>query len=134
MPWLYVQSTGELMAPDGTHAGTGYSGFAAGKNNPAAQNQVGVGPIPCGMYTIGAPQCVPPDKAGPHGPFILPLTPDPANQMFGRAGFLMHGDSIATPGTASHGCIIQERPVRERVAAARLTGADGAQLRVVSSR
>lgn len=96
-------------------AGTGYSGFEAGKNNPALQNVANVGPIPQGRYTIGKPECV--DSPGPHGPFVMRLTPDAANQMFGRDGFLIHGDSIVKPGTASHGCIIMGRLIRNAIAA-----------------
>jgi len=112
--WTYQQTTGKLSR-DGTPEGSGYSGFQAGKNNPAMQNVANVGPIPQGKYSIGAPQCV--DSPGPHGPFILPLTPDSANQMFGRSGFLIHGDSIVQPGTASHGCIIMARLIRDAIAA-----------------
>jgi hypothetical protein len=43
------------------------------------------------------------------------LTPAPENTMFGRDGFLMHGDSIEHPGCASEGCIIVGRAVREAV-------------------
>jgi hypothetical protein len=112
--WTYRQSTGEL-ARDGVTAGTGYSGYETGRNNPAMQDVENTGPVPQGIYTIGAPQCV--ESPGPHGPFILPLTPDPANTMFGRSGFLIHGDSIARPGFASRGCIIAGRLIREAIAA-----------------
>src|SRR5579864_6316798 len=112
--WIYKQSSGELSR-DGLGVGGGYAGFEAGKNNPAMQDQENVGPLPQGRYSIGAPQCV--HSPGPHGPFILPLTPDPANQMFGRSGFLIHGDSIVSPGLASHGCIIMGRIIREQIAA-----------------
>ena len=54
--------------------------------------------------------------AGPHGPFVLRLTPAPTNEMFGRDGFLIHGDSIEHPGSASHGCIILPRAIREAIA------------------
>jgi hypothetical protein len=37
--------------------------------------------------------------------------------MFGRSGFLIHGDSIIRPGTASRGCIILAREIREQIAA-----------------
>jgi hypothetical protein len=40
--------------------------------------------------------------------------------MCGRDNFLIHGDSIAAPGTASHGCIILNRLARERIDAARV--------------
>jgi Protein of unknown function (DUF2778) len=112
--WTYKQSNGELSR-DGVVEGDGYSGFEAGRNNPAMQEQPNVGPIPQGRYSIGSPECV--DSPGPHGPFVLRLTPDPANQMFGRAGFLIHGDSIVQPGLASHGCIIMGRIIREKIAA-----------------
>jgi hypothetical protein len=112
--WTYKQTSGELLHND-VHAGSGYSGFGAGKNNPAQQNVADVGPCPQGKYSIGPPECV--GSPGPHGPFVLRLTPDPANVMFGRAGFLIHGDSLANPGAASHGCIIMGRLIREAIAA-----------------
>lgn len=102
-------------ARDGVPAGTCYSGYETGKNNPGMQQVPDTGPVPQGLYSIGAPQCV--ESAGPHGPFILPLMPDPANAMFGRSGFLIHGDSIARPGFASRGCIIADRLIREAIAA-----------------
>jgi hypothetical protein len=46
---------------------------------------------------------------------VMRLTPDPTNEMFGRSAFLIHGDSIKAPGTASEGCIIQSNPVRTLV-------------------
>jgi len=35
--------------------------------------------------------------------------------MFGRRGFLIHGDSKLHPGTASKGCIILPRWARELI-------------------
>ena len=106
--WTYKQSTGELTNAAGDVVAKGYSGAPAGKNNPAMQNVPDVGPIPEGQYTIGTPFNSP-----DHGPFAMHLTPDPANEMFGRSAFLMHGDSLEHPGCASEGCIIMPRPVRE---------------------
>jgi Protein of unknown function (DUF2778) len=111
MPWTYRQASGCLYSPSGAIVGTGYSGAPAGKNNPSCQNQPCVGPIPQGWYTIGVPF-----DSQAHGPAAMRLTPDPGNQMFGRDGFLMHGDSIEHPGAASEGCIIMPRAVRDRVA------------------
>jgi len=108
--WTYEQSTGWLIAPDGSRVSQGYSGAGEGKNNPAMQNVPDEGPIPQGRYTIGEPH-----DSAMHGPFVMTLTPFADDEMFGRAGFLMHGDSIPHPGTASEGCIIQPRAVRERV-------------------
>jgi len=115
--WTYIQKTGELLH-NGAHVATGYSGFndpeagQDGKNNPDLQSVHEVGPIPVGQYSIGTPV-----NTLTHGPFVLPLTPNPSNQMFGREGFLIHGDSVVEPGTASRGCIILARSVRNEVAA-----------------
>jgi len=114
--WTYIQKTGELLH-NGEHVAVGYSGYdnpqtgQNGKNNPDLENVPEVGPIPVGQYSIGSPE-----DTVTHGPFVLPLTPDAANQMFGRDGFLIHGDSVVDPGTASRGCIIMARPVRNEVA------------------
>lgn len=108
--WTYDQFTGMLCAPDGTLAAVGYSGAGDGKNNPAMQNVPDVGPIPQGTYTISQPYNSP-----EHGPFAMPLIPSPANAMFGRSGFLMHGDSLEHPGCASEGCIIMPPQVRQAV-------------------
>lgn len=112
--WTYQQSTGEISLDGGAPQGRGYSGFGAGKNNPALEDEADIGPIPRGRYKIGEPEDL---DGGLHGPFVLPLIPDPANEMFGRSGFLIHGDSISHPGMASRGCIILERAIREQIAA-----------------
>lgn len=112
--WTYKQSTGQLFDSAGTLIATGYSGFGADKNQPANQSVANLGPIPAGEYSIGDPECV--NAPGPHGPFVLRLTPAPTNNMFGRDGFLIHGDSVEHPGTASHGCIILPRVIREAIA------------------
>jgi hypothetical protein len=35
--------------------------------------------------------------------------------MFGRTGFLIHGDAVHAPGTASEGCVILSRTTREQI-------------------
>ncbi len=111
MPWEYSQSTGRLTR-DGKPVSTGYSGSPEGKNNPEKQAVHNVGPIPQGSYTIGVPRL----QTENHGPFVLPLLPADSNEMFGRAGFLIHGDSMKAPGKASQGCIILARSVRDAIA------------------
>ena len=108
--WTYAQGTGKLQH-DGTHVATGYSGAGPGKNNPQMESVPNVGPIPQGDWTIVGP----PVNTEEHGPYILRLQPDERTETFGRSGFLMHGDSKESPGTASHGCVILPRPVREQV-------------------
>jgi hypothetical protein len=114
MPWTYEQSTGKLLDPDGNVVGIGYSGAGDSKNQPDAQNLADKGPIPCGEYTIGKPV-----DTVTHGPYVMPLTPAKSNTMFGRSGFLCHGDSVISPGTASEGCIIQSRDVRNQLGASK---------------
>lgn len=98
--WTYQQSTGRLCY-EGKLVTVGYAGRGLGKNNPAAQEMHGIGPLPVGKYRIGVP------VDGTHlGPYALPLTPDPSNEMFGRGDFYIHDDSIAHPGEASEGCIV----------------------------
>ena len=108
--WIYGQSTGDLYGPDGQITATGYSGARNGKNNPEMQDVSCAGPIPQGRYRLGSPF-----DSSQHGPFAMPLNPDPTNEMFGRSGFLMHGDSLEHPGCASEGCIIMPRVAREAV-------------------
>jgi Protein of unknown function (DUF2778) len=108
--WTYAQRTGELQQ-DGQHVATGYSGAGEGKNNPDMQSVRNVGPIPQGDWTIAGP----PVNTADHGPYVLRLIPNDETETFGRSGFLMHGDSKSAPGTASHGCVIMPRVVREQV-------------------
>ena len=108
--WKYSQSTGTLDDANETFVARGYSGAGVGKNNPAMQNVPDVGPIPQGQYTIN-----PPVDTVEHGPYVLQLVPNDYNEMFGRSGFLIHGDSLEHPGQASEGCIVMSRPVRELI-------------------
>ena len=107
--WRYSQKTGELFLDD-IHIATGYSGHGDSKNHPADEALHNRGPIPRGDYTILAPR-----DTVEHGPCVLPLRPDSENKMYGRGGFLIHGDSIKAPGTASLGCIILSRVIRQRI-------------------
>lgn len=108
--WTYRQSTGELLH-NGQHVATGYSGYGPGKNNPTMEGIRGVGPIPRGRWIISGT----PADTQAHGPYVLRLVPAHGTNTHGRDGFLMHGDSLSGPGTASQGCIITSRNVRERV-------------------
>lgn len=110
--WTWHQQLGELYAADGERAATGYSGHGDGVNNPQLQSVPNVGPIPQGVWMINEPR----DTTG-HGPYVMPLTPKPGTETFGRSGFLMHGDSMEHAGQhlASEGCIILPRMIREEV-------------------
>lgn len=110
MAWEWDQSEGCLYQYGGL-VSRGYSGNGRGKNNPAMQAAVGVGPIPAGKWTITELRL----KGASTGPYTLVLAPKPGTEDFGRSAFRIHGDSIANPGTASHGCIILPRAIRERM-------------------
>ena len=112
--WIWKSTAGELWHDD-TFIARGYSGFGMGQNDPALENVPNIGPIPRGSWAIGAAEYV--DTVGPHGPFVLPLTAKEGTETFGREGFLIHGDSISHAGSASHGCIILPRQIREDIVA-----------------
>lgn len=105
----YEQVTGKFFDGDKV-IGIGWAGHLQGRNNPDMQNVKGVGPLPKGKYIINDPE------DGTHlGPIAFPLTPDPANEMFGRSGFFIHGADIQHPALSSDGCIIQGRVAREYI-------------------
>lgn len=109
MTWFYSQAKG-IVKRDEDIVACGYSGNGECKNKPEKQHVHNKGPIPRGRYTIGKPY-----DTVEHGPYVLRLTPDDENTMHGRGGFLIHGDSRATPGMASEGCIILDRKTREAI-------------------
>jgi hypothetical protein len=112
----YEQATGLLVLHTANpFRAVGYSGKGIGKNNPNLQAVHNVGPIPRGAYRVSAPFTHP-----QKGPLCFRLTPE-GQEMFGRSGFLIHGDSREHPGAASEGCIILPQPARQVLAAHQLT-------------
>lgn len=125
--WTFHQSSGLIEDFKAFRYGVSYAGRGEGKNNPIMQDIHGGarwlngewapvdgltpddwGPLPCGIYVMNAPV-----ETETHGPYVMWLTPDPANEMFGRSSFGVHGDSIEIPGMASEGCICSPRSVRQ---------------------
>lgn len=111
MSWTYQISSGTLLNLNNIAVGKGYAGHGKGLNNPDMMNVPDVGPLPAGKYKIGQPHD---DKHV--GVFALPLTPDADNKMFGRSAFYIHGDNPQLNHTASNGCIILSRAVRNDIA------------------
>lgn len=109
--WRYQQSNGYLSR-DETFVAIGYSGHGEGVNNPAFQGVRNIGPVPQGRYKLGVPY-----HDTERGPCVMPLIAESLSQLLGRSGFLIHGDNKELNQTASHGCIILPRDVRERIAA-----------------
>lgn len=118
LDWVYSQSTGQIIHVDsngnGTNVGSGYAGHGDGVNNPAMQNVPGVGPLPQGVYTI-APQQNNITGNGTNLPSSMRLIPDPSNNMYGRSGFLIHGDNSNGNQSASEGCLVSNRDTRNRI-------------------
>lgn len=108
MPWIYRQRSGALIEPNGTVIAHGYSGFGEGKNNPEMQYVKSVGPVPVGSYKIG-----PPYNSPKVGPYALILDSLPGTDTRGRGDFRIHGDNATN--TASHGCLIFPRNIREAI-------------------
>jgi hypothetical protein len=109
--WTFKITSGTLLDAEGNQAGLGYSGHGDGLNNPAMCNVKDVGPLPQGNYTIGQPR-----DDNEVGKFAMPLTPSPTNTMFDRSAFFIHGDNPAMNHSASDGCIILGRPLRNLIA------------------
>jgi len=114
----YSQTIGIFTMPDGTTY-HGHAGKGAGLNNPEMQNVHGVGPLPQGLYNLetwkdGSAYSAEDARLGP---FVCRLDPDPANEMYGRNGFFLHGGDGSNPPTDSEGCIVLFRAAREAIAA-----------------
>lgn len=127
MTWIYSQSSGKLFDPSGARVATGYAGGNCGKNpegvnNHDMQGVKSIGPLPCGTYTFCEPVL-----QSHLGPFAIPLIPDPSNDMMDRGGFFCHGDKIGEFQSASEGCMIFARAIRESMWAS-----DDHQLQVVA--
>lgn len=108
--WKYEQATGRLFDADGKRVAKGYAGAVGHVNKPESQELVGKGPCPVGIYDID-----PPHTSTKTGPYVMNMIPHPDNVMFGRYAFQIHGDSVKKPGTASNGCLIFARAVRELI-------------------
>jgi len=117
---LYRQSTGRLVCYDYTTGWppyvdtSGYSGAGAGRDNPNMQDVVDVGPIPQGCWRVGAPT-----GSRGTGPYSLPLTPLPDNDVFNTPrdpnSFLIHGPNASRPNDSSSGCPVIDRPSRQAI-------------------
>ena len=127
--FTYHQFSGDIEDFKGARYTGSYAGRGEGKNNPSLQDvRAGCrwnpaaklwipvdgltpndwGPLCRGIYTMQSPV-----DTETHGPYVIWLVPDPANDMFGRGGFGWHGDEIEHPGLASEGCICSAPTLRK---------------------
>jgi lipoprotein-anchoring transpeptidase ErfK/SrfK len=103
--WLHDESSPEKAK----RLGKGYSGHPPHVNETEAEALKARGPIPRGSYRVHRPF----DHVR-LGPGCMFLEPNQGN-LFGRSGFLIHGDNRYGNNSASHGCIILPRAVRIEV-------------------
>jgi hypothetical protein len=106
--WLYVQDSGYLYWQR-AYITTGYAGQGKGLNNADYQHVVGIGPIPRGRWLMGRAFEQHPTSA------TIRLTACPETEAEGRSGFLIHGGRRTGARTASRGCIILPKHVRQRM-------------------
>jgi hypothetical protein len=107
--WTYHSETG-LLEHNGVTLGRGYSGHGEGLNNSAFEAVHDVGPIPRGLWSIGS--FYTDSEKGP----LACILEDKKAVTFGRSGFMIHGDNPEADHSASHGCIILSRPLRQMIA------------------
>lgn len=111
LEFLYDRTTGLIYLCDIEDGraliGRGYAGKGVSRDTPDDEWKRAEGPLPRGMWRIH-----PAISHARLGPYSLPLT-QTEGETFGRTGFYIHGDNAKGDGSASSGCIILPRSVRE---------------------
>lgn len=107
----YSQSSGLVSKESGEAVTQGWAGNGAGKNNPAMQDVRSTGPLPQGLYSVGAWQSHP--RLGPMAAELMQIE----GETFGRSAFFIHGPSLRSEhyGEESRGCIVIPRVGRDLV-------------------
>jgi hypothetical protein len=111
MPWVYKISACKFYLNGIYKFDAVYSGRPGFWNDSTNECVKGKGPLPRGTYTIG--------RAFSHYKtkvYTMRLIPFIENQMCGRDGFMIHGNSTAHPRDASDGCIILNISGRKEIA------------------
>lgn len=111
--FIYVQLSGELFAVNGDFTmplGAGYAGALHGLNNPELDGVRNIGPLPEGEYRM---------RVYPHPRFAEPAIKlvQVKGETHERSGFWIHGDNAKADRSASSGCPVFSRPVRQCIAA-----------------
>ena len=107
----YSQTTGQVTDDNGKSIAKGWAGNGCGRNNPTMQDVHCVGPLPQGVYKIGAWY----DHTR-LGPMVADLH-QISGETFGRNDFFIHGPSSEHYGQESKGCIVVPREDRQRIIA-----------------
>lgn len=111
MTWIYSVRKKSFTHNGNFKFNAMYAGAVGYKDDPQYEKLEGKGPLPRGKYKIKGK----PFKHPHAGPYTLRLTPYPGNMMYGRSGFLIHGDSRERPGEASNGCIVLAPTFRHQI-------------------
>ncbi len=117
----FSQSTGLITQDDGTSVAVGWAGNDSnpenpariqGKLNPAQQALHKIGPLPQGVYSVGAWE----EKHAHLGPMVAHLT-QTSGETFGRDAFYIHGPDRdpAMYGQESLGCIVVPHTGRQAI-------------------
>lgn len=115
--FVYSQDRGILWLRNGDQTeryGVGYSGHPPFVNDTGAEALAARGPIPRGAYRM-----VGPFDHVRLGPCVFYLDPMKGTDMHGRSGFFIHGDNEYGNRSASHGCIVLARAIREKLQVAK---------------
>jgi peptidoglycan hydrolase-like protein with peptidoglycan-binding domain len=113
--WIYEVTSGKFTNPEGKHIATGYSGKQGiWQNNVAYEREKDHGPIPRGIWKMKNSAEMAEIRSTPTSNTI-PLVPMPETSTYGRHSFLIHGDHITEPGTASEGCIVLGKDERLKI-------------------
>lgn len=111
MTWTYKVSERAFYLNGEFKFRANYAGAEGYKDDVNSECLVNRGPLPRGKYRIAGT----PFTHRVAGRFTLRLEPYAGNNMCGRAGFLIHGDSIRDPGNASNGCIVAAPDFRRQI-------------------
>jgi len=110
MPWVYKVSARAFYLNGTYKFDAEYSGRPGYWNDSANECVSGKGPLPRGAYTIGPAFYHHKTRA-----MTMRLIPFIENQMCGRDGFMIHGNSGKHPRDASDGCIILDIRYRKEI-------------------
>ena len=99
---VYHQGSGVIETLEGVRVVFAWAGRGLGKNNPKAQDQKCIGPLPQGLYVAGVWEDHP-----RLGKMVCPLT-QIEGETFGRDSFFIHGPTKdpLRYGQESMGCIV----------------------------
>lgn len=110
---VYSQGTGLLYLEDGDGGRAiltrGYSGHGSFRDDPDAEGEAGLGPIPRGVWRIS--RYIYHSRLGSYAYPLVPFGHD----AHGRSEFFIHGDNSRGDKSASTGCIILGRPYRQLI-------------------